>query len=801
MGTKIGSLIIDLALEYGLLKSGLSASEKEIAKATKAIERKGKEIADFGQKMSLAITLPIAGLAAASIKAAKESSDAIGQVNAALTSMGDASGKTAEQLQALAASQMRQSLYDDDQILREVTANLLTFGKVSEQQFDRAQQAALDLATRMQGDLKGATIQIGKALQDPVKGVAALKKVGIDFSVAQKAMIASLVETGDVAGAQQVILAELERQFAGSAKAAREADPGAALAQSWANFQEEVGGKLLPLLPAFTDALTRMIDAFSNLPDGAQQAIIVIAGLAAAVGPVAMVLGNIVTASAGTVAMFSTLGLTFGGVVAAAAPFIAVAVGIAAAAYAIYANWDKIAPVLEEVWTNLQKVLGPPIEKLVGSAMGLLTALWEGPLGGMIRTVIGVVTELGTAWLSVMGDVLPRVLNAAISIIGSVFEQIANIIDLVTAVLRGDFAGAWEAVKAIIATSVKGILRAIVAAFPESLKYVSALYVGVKTWLQDKMGAVFDWVGKKIEQVKGFFFNLYDAVVGNSYIPDMVEGIRVEMAKLDAFMVEPARKATKKTDDTMRELAERVRGHLRDLYPEIEAANAKAARIADLFAAGAAGKLSAPARRDAVRRAPGIDQGPLEEADKVRRAAEELGQTLIGVGATAKVQTVQIAESFRDMADKTVQAFDRMASALKGGGFLDILGAGINLFLQLGSTGLFGKSLAANINAPRIPGNANGTAFHPGGLMEVGERGPEILQVPRGGRVIPNHELRQAGAQRLQVEVVANNNGFGAMVRNAAGQVVAEAAPSLMAGSAQVTTAQLAQRQTRRIGR
>jgi len=797
MGTKIGSLIIDLALEYGLLKSGLTASEKEIAKATKAIERKGKEIADFGQKLSLGITLPIAGLAAASIKAAKESADAIGQVNAALTSMGDASGKTAEQLQALAASQMRKSLYDDDQILREVTANLLTFGKVSGQQFDRAQQAALDLATRMQGDLKGATIQIGKALQDPVKGVTALKKVGIDFSVAQKAMIASLVETGDVAGAQQVILAELERQFAGSAEAARKADPGAALAQAWANFQEEIGGKLLPLLPAFTDALTRMIDAFSNLPDGAQQAIIVIAGLAAAVGPVAMVLGNIVTASASTVAMFSTLGLTFGGVVAAAAPFIAIAVGIAAAAYAIYANWDKIAPVLEEVWTNLQKVLGPPIEKLIGSVMGLLTALWEGPLGGMIRTVIGVVTELGAAWLSVMGEVLPRVLNAAISIIGSVFEQIANVIDLVTAVLRGDFAGAWEAVKAIIVTSVKGILRAVVAAFPESLKYVMALYVGVKSWLQDKMGAVFDWVGKKIEQVKGFFFNLYDAVVGHSYIPDMVDGIRVEMAKLDAFMVEPAKKATKKTEDTMRELAERVRGHLRDLYPEVEAANAKAARIADLFAS----KLAPAAKRDAVRRAQGIDQGPLEEADKVRRAAEELGQTLIGVGATAKVQTVQIAESFRDMADKTVQAFDRMASALKGGGFLDILGAGINLFLQLGSTGLFGKSLAANINAPRIPGNANGTAFHPGGLMEVGERGPEILQVPRGGRVIPNHELRQAGAQRLQVEVVANNNGFGAMVRNAAGQVVAEAAPSLMAGSAQVTTAQLAQRQSRRIGR
>ena len=85
-----------------------------------------------------------------------------------------------------------------------------------------------------------------------------------------------------------------------------------------------------------------------------------------------------------------------------------------------------------------------------------------------------------------------------------------------------------------------------------------------------------------------------------------------------------------------------------------------------------------------------------------------------------------------------------------------------------------------------FPGFANGTDFAPGGLAWVGERGPELVNLPRGSQVTPNHALSGLGGGKLQVEVIANNNGFGAIVRNAAGQVVAEAAPSLMQGAAQL---------------
>src|SRR3546814_19694897 len=88
------------------------------------------------------------------------------------------------------------------------------------------------------------------------------------------------------------------------------------------------------------------------------------------------------------------------------------------------------------------------------------------------------------------------------------------------------------------------------------------------------------------------------------------------------------------------------------------------------------------------------------------------------------------------MADDTLSALNRLSSAIQGGGFLDILQGIIGLGLQLGSIGAFGRTIQGNINS--VPGNANGTSFWGGGLSWVGERGPELVDLPPGSRVTPN---------------------------------------------------------------
>lgn len=73
--------------------------------------------------------------------------------------------------------------------------------------------------------------------------------------------------------------------------------------------------------------------------------------------------------------------------------------------------------------------------------------------------------------------------------------------------------------------------------------FVKGVYDGVKTWLVDKFAALIGGVKEKIDAVTGFFADMYDAVVGNSYVPDMVQRIRDEFGRLGGVMVDPTRLA------------------------------------------------------------------------------------------------------------------------------------------------------------------------------------------------------------------------------------------------------------------
>lgn len=84
----------------------------------------------------------------------------------------------------------------------------------------------------------------------------------------------------------------------------------------------------------------------------------------------------------------------------------------------------------------------------------------------------------------------------------------------------------------------------------------------IRTWLVDKLNAVWDSAKAKIDAVKNKFRDLYQAVVGNSYIPDMVDGIGRSMAELQKIMVDPALSATEKVGHAFQSLA----GMIGDLF-------------------------------------------------------------------------------------------------------------------------------------------------------------------------------------------------------------------------------------------
>jgi hypothetical protein len=537
----IGALRVVLGADTAAFEKGLDGAQRTLNRFNKDMQKLSAKFTSVGQSLTLGLTAPIAAFGVASVMAAQQSADAFAQVEAALKSMGGASGKTAAELQASAKSLQDMAAIDDDEILRKVTANLLTFGKIAGPTFDRAQVAIVDLSVRMKTDLQSAALLVGKALNDPIKGLTAMGRAGIQFTADQKTLIKSLVDTGRTAEAQAIILGELERQFGGSAKAAADANPYARLQIAFGELSEVIGEKLIPIITPMVDKLTGLLQGFDKLSPTMQNFVVIGGAIAAAIGPVLIGVGMLISA-VGTIA-----GLLAGPAVAALVAFLApfapviLAVGALVAVFVLFRK--QIMPVLEEWGQTVAEVLGPKMAPLIEAAKALFSALGA--------TLVGLFGKGGSLEgpMQFFLDIATRVFNGVVSIVGTQIDVLTDILNALAALFRGDFSAMFGYLKDAAVTMAAGIVRAFAAMFPDVISWVQKTWQGVKTWLVDKFTDVVKAVQQKIAAVTGFFKDMWDAVVGHSYVPDMVDGIRDHFARLDKEMVKPALEATRKVEE------------------------------------------------------------------------------------------------------------------------------------------------------------------------------------------------------------------------------------------------------------
>lgn len=202
-----------------------------------------------------------------SVKAAAEAQKITAQTAAVLTSTGGAAGKSADQIDALAKSLSRISGLDDETV--KTSENLLlTFTAIKGTNFDKAQQAVLDLSQSMGKDLSSSTILVGKALNNPLTGLTSLTRVGVKFTAQQKEQIANFVKMGDVASAQGVILQELNTEFGGSAAAFGNTFLGSVgrAKNALLELKEEIGAAFLPALTAAASSVAGVLNAVTDNP-------------------------------------------------------------------------------------------------------------------------------------------------------------------------------------------------------------------------------------------------------------------------------------------------------------------------------------------------------------------------------------------------------------------------------------------------------------------------------------------------------------------------------------------------------
>jgi hypothetical protein len=182
-----------------------------------------------------------------SIAEARQARKAMAQTAAVMKSMGRT--ETPKRVNRMIDQLESMSGIDGDNI-REMTNVLMTFGNVTGDTFEKANALALDVSTSFGKDLSSSAVMVGKALNDPAKGLTALSRIGVQFTQQQTDQVKAMMEAGNVAEAQKIILAELERQVGGSTKA--QADMIDKTSVAWGNLKEEVGQVAIDSIAALT---------------------------------------------------------------------------------------------------------------------------------------------------------------------------------------------------------------------------------------------------------------------------------------------------------------------------------------------------------------------------------------------------------------------------------------------------------------------------------------------------------------------------------------------------------------------
>jgi phage-related protein len=508
--------IISEFKDAGLKKAGKDI-ETFSAKSRKAFDG----LASAGRKLSLGVaavgaaavavgkSLVTAGETASTSNARIEQIAAsMGLFNEEMTGTTDGVAEVTKRLVKLAEATARNTGLDQNAI-KATQAKLLTFKELAQTadqvgaEFDRATKAAIDLAAAGFGSAEQNAVQLGKALNDPIKGLTSLSRSGVTFTETEKERIKTLVESNRVSEAQQLILQAIETQVGGTAEATANASDKMKVAFSQA--QERLGQALLPafeklatfvvesVIPALERFYNRVMPALTDTFNRARDAIVpLVQVMADKLRPIVERITNwlkqntdvvkvffAVLAGAAVIAMLAALAAS---IVALVNPFTVVVVAAAALAAGVYYLWTNFE-TFRNIVTTVMEVVKTVVKIAVEFVMGWFNAL-RNVVTGFIKILQGIfqgdLSKVMEGFKQLFSGAIAAVVQFFIGMPRAIFNNIGGALtnlgrDMVGAIVNGIKSAAGNIGSAIlgaipgggaIAGAIGGVGGAVKKIFP-----------------------------------------------------------------------------------------------------------------------------------------------------------------------------------------------------------------------------------------------------------------------------------------------------------------------------------------------
>lgn len=431
------------------------AAQREMRALQRSARNFGRDMMGLGKSLTASVTLPIIGFAGLGIKELMEARTATMQTDKVFKSMGDTVKITRGQFSKLVDDLSDYSGIEGDIVQSNANVALSFKALASNPQlFKDTIRAAVDMSAALGQDTKTSVIQLGKAMQNGAKGAGALARNGT-LAKDDIEKLQQMAKDGlPMWKQQEFILKAVNKQYAGQGK---NVDPIRMITNAVKDSAEAFAELLLPALLGVAMKLQDVARWSENLSTGQKKLIGVILLVAAAVGPLLMIVGQLSLAWAAMLPVLSAVAVALGTSVGVILGVVA-AVGILAAALvaaymksesfrnAVNSAFQSIAAVVREVFAEIQATI------MVWA--GWLTAFWE---------------EHG----AVITAVASRVWNAIYGVVSNVLGLLKNVLIAALAIMRGDWSRAWEAIRAA-AGNIWGAIKAQLSLAWDGIKAVAA---------------------------------------------------------------------------------------------------------------------------------------------------------------------------------------------------------------------------------------------------------------------------------------------------------------------------------------
>ena len=312
------------------------------------------------------------------------------------------------------------------------------------------------------------------------------------------------------------------------------------------------GELLMPAIKQIVGWVQKFVDWLNSLDDGTKKTVVTIALLAAALGPVLIVVGKVVSA-VGTImtvvpkiagvintvkGAFAALNTTM-----LANPIVLIVAAIAAlvAAFIYLWNncdgfrqfwinlWENIKQAAITAWEAVKSFLTTAWEAIKNTATTIFEALkaffstiWEG-IKLIFSTVVEVIKTIIVTYFNVYKTIITTVFNAIKTVVTTVWNAIKTVITTVVTVIQTFITTAWNTIKTVISTVVNGIKTVVAGAF-------NAMWTGITTTI----GNIVTTIKTGFQTAVSFITGLAKSAVtwGTDSIDGIVKGIKSCIGKV-----------------------------------------------------------------------------------------------------------------------------------------------------------------------------------------------------------------------------------------------------------------------------